>query len=181
MNTKDKLIQSALKLFNEKWFEATSTTSICTHAWFSSWALFVHFKTKNELLDYIYVSVKKDYFHSTFDTINTNKNLENILVELLEKSFEYYLNDYDKFMFVDRFANSHHISRIAHQEIKSEMNAFIDILNRWKKEGLFIDAPNDILLTIISSTFHGLVKYVHEHNIKKIDNIIPLVLKWIKK
>jgi hypothetical protein len=92
--------------------------------------LFVHFKTKNELLDYIYVTVKKDYFHYTFDTIDNNKSLEEILIELLEKSFEYYLNDYDKFIFVDRFANSHHISRIAHQEIKNEMNAFIDILNK---------------------------------------------------
>jgi hypothetical protein len=60
------------------------------------------------------------------------------------------------------------------------MNAFIDILNKWKKEWLFIEASNDILLTIISSTFHGLVKHVHEYKIKNLDNIIPLVLNWIK-
>jgi len=51
--TKEKLLDSALKLFTEKWFENTSTTAICTDAGFSSWALFVHFKTKNEMLDFL--------------------------------------------------------------------------------------------------------------------------------
>lgn len=181
MNTKDKLIKSALKLFNEKWFESTSTTSICTHAWFSSWALFVHFKTKNDLLDHIYVSIKKDYFKNVFQQLDIIDDLSNYLQILLEKSFEYYLNDYDKFIFIDRFANSHHISRIAQQEVANEMNAFIEIIEVWKKQWLFIDEENNILLRIMSSTFHGLVKYIYENNIKNLDKIIPLVLKWIKK
>jgi AcrR family transcriptional regulator len=62
MNTKERLLSSALTLFSQKGFQATSTTSICANAGFSSGALFVHFKTKNELLDTLYLNIKKEYF-----------------------------------------------------------------------------------------------------------------------
>lgn len=180
MNTKDKLIVSALKLFNQKWFESTSTTSICTDAGFSSGALFVHFKTKNDLLDFLYIDIKKNYFNYVFNNIYSEDDLELLFTEILKKSFEYYLNDFDKFIFVDRFANSHHISRIAKQEVASDMNAFIELLNKWKEQWLFINESNDVLLVILSATFHGLVKYIHDNDIKNYDDIIPLVIKWIR-
>ena len=44
------------------------------------------------------------------------------------------MNDYDKFIFVDRFASSPHISRIAKEEVSQEMNAFIQVLDEGKKQ-----------------------------------------------
>ena len=77
--TKEKLIISALKLFNEKWFENTSTNSICEKAWFSSGALFVHFKTKNDLLDYLYVDIKKKYFDFIFNDLDKDLDVIEVL------------------------------------------------------------------------------------------------------
>lgn len=64
MTTREKLMQSAIKLFSQNGFEATSTNAICKHAGFSAGTLFVHFETKNDLLDSIYLEIKKEYFQA---------------------------------------------------------------------------------------------------------------------
>lgn len=180
MNTKEKLIQSALKLFNEKWFEATSTTSICRDAGFSSGALFVHFKTKNELLDFLYLDIKKQYFHTVFDNLDLKLDFNIYLDQVTQKSIEYYMNDFDKFIFIDRFWNSPHIWRIAKEEISQEMHAFYTVFDEWKKQGIIIDQDNSLLLSMTSWVFHSLIKYFHENKITDYENYYDLFVKWIK-
>lgn len=116
-----------------------------------------------------------------FDNLNKKENIEVLLYRLLQKSFEYYLNDYDKFIFIERFANSHHISRIAYQEVANQMNAFFELLDAGKRKWLFIDESNDVLLVILWWAFHWLLKYIHKNKIDNYESLIPLILKWIKK
>jgi len=181
MNTKQKLIASALKLFNEKWFENTSTTSICKDAGFSSWALFVHFKTKNDLLDYLYVSIKKRYFDFVFWNLDWNLKLLDKIREVLKRSFQYYLNNYQEYVFMKSFANSIHISRIAKEEIESEMQSFSQLIDDLKNNWIIINENSSLLMSAMSWTFYSLVEYLKQTWDKNIDKCIDLVLRTVKK
>ncbi|QFR38818.1 TetR/AcrR family transcriptional regulator [Candidatus Gracilibacteria bacterium 28_42_T64] len=181
MNTKQKLIASALKLFNEKGFENTSTTSICKDAGFSSGALFVHFKTKNDLLDYLYVSIKKRYFDFVFGNLDPSLKLLDKIREVLKRSFQYYLNNYQEYVFMKSFANSIHISRIAKEEIEFEMQEFLKLIDELKNNGIIIHEDNNLLISAISGIFYSLVEYLQQTGDEDIEKCIDLVLRTIKK
>lgn len=181
MNTKQKLVKSALKLFNQKWFESTSTTSICTDAGFSSWALFVHFKTKNDLLDFLYVDIKKKYFSYVFSKVDIDLDIEAKFREILKISFEFYLKNYDEYMFLKRFSSSVHISRIAQEEVEKEMEEFSNLYHEGVKQWIYIQSDYKLVLTTHAAMFYAWVEFV-KHNWKQhIDEIISMILKTIKK
>lgn len=181
MTTKEKLIQSALKLFNKNWFEATSTTSICKDAGFSSWALFVHFKTKNDLLDYLYVDIKKKYYQYVFTDISETYSPEDQLRNILKVSFDFYLKNYDEYMFLKRFSSSVHISRIAQEEVDVEWTQFYSLYNKWVEQGTFIKGNFAVLFQMQAAMFYSWVEYVKNNGKQDIDSIIDLILKVIKK
>lgn len=176
MGTREKLINSALKLFNEKGFEKTSTTSICLDAWFSSGALFVHFKTKNDLLDGLYLSIKNEYIQYVFWPVNESLNTLDEIRLLLKRSFEFYINNHEKYVFKKNFAGSNHISRIAKEEVENEMTRFYQLLDKWKKEWSIIDEKNEILLSMLWSIFYSFVDHIYvrkeQHNYEKYINLI---------
>ena len=181
MTTKEKLVASALKLFNEKWFENTSTTSICTDAGFSSGALFVHFKTKNELLDSIYVDIKKKYFSNIFDWLDSNLEISEKFREIMRKSFDFYLKNYESYTFVKNFSNSLHISRVAREEVELEMEAFASVYEEWKEKGIFNDWDFGLILSAISWMFYSMVEYVKNNKNISIDECIDFIMKVVLK
>jgi AcrR family transcriptional regulator len=85
LSTKDKIFQSALELFASQGIQATSTAQISKKAGVASGTLFVHFKSKQELIDTIYISIKKN----AFADLNENTPMIQVLKfnskKLLEK------------------------------------------------------------------------------------------------
>ena len=65
LSTKDKIYQSALDLFASQGIQSTSTAKISKKAGVASGTLFVHFKSKQELIDTI-----KIYFINTIKDNN---------------------------------------------------------------------------------------------------------------
>jgi len=179
MTTKEKLIQSAIKLFSEKWFEWTSTTAISKDAWFSSAALFVHFKTKNDLLDYLYSSIKKEFFFAANKDIDMQGDILDIMKKNLFQWTQFYLKNYEKFIFIKRFMNSPHVSRITQQEIEQEMKPIFEILEFWKKQGKIIDRDNAMLFSLVTGTFYSLVEYLHKTQRKPRTQDIELLIKLV--
>lgn len=184
LTTKEKLVNSALKLFSQKWFENTSTTSICKEAGFSSGALFVHFKTKNDLLDYIYTSVKKKYFSFVFSKIDQKLNPKKKTETIFRESIKYFLDNYEEFIFLKSFANSRHISRIAREEVEAEMTAFTQIFEEGKKQWFFIKEDTELILIWMQWIFYALIQYIKEtseNNQAEIDNNVEKSVKIIMK
>lgn len=179
--TKQKLLDSALKLFNENWFENTSTTSICKDAGFSSWALFVHFKTKNELLDYLYVEIKKNYFVYVLLDLDTKVKPEQKFRTIIKRSFDYYIDNYEGYCFIKNFASSIHISRIAREKTEFEMKVLFLIHEEGRKKWVFIDEDFEFVWLAISWMFYSLVKYVRKNKKNWIEKSIDLIMKIVLK
>ena len=181
MTTKDKLIHSAIKLFSEKGFEATSTTAICKDAGFSSWALFVHFKTKNDLLDFIYLDIKREYFEAANCSLEDKEDIIDIMETAMLQGAQYYLKNPDRFIFIKRFINSPHLSRLAQEEVDKELAPMYNLLNTGKAQGIINDLPNDLIFGLITGAYYGLIEYAIMQNTIIWKWEIEAILKIIKK
>ena len=72
LSTKDKIYQSALELFAKQGIKATSTAQISKNARVASGTLSVHYKSNQELIDTIYLSIKKNAFSDLNETTPDN-------------------------------------------------------------------------------------------------------------
>ena len=61
MDKRELLLEAATKLFVERGLHATPTSAITKEAGVSAGILFHYFKTKDDLIDELYVSLKKEY------------------------------------------------------------------------------------------------------------------------
>ena len=181
MKPKEKFLASALKLFNEKWFENTSTASICSDAGYSSGAIFFHFKTKNELLDQLYISIKKKSAEYIIENLEKDLIVDTKVREILRLWFEYYLNNYEEFVFMKSFAESKHISRIAKAEVNKEVTIFYEMLDEWKASWLFIDEDSSFIHTGIKAMIYYFVEYVKNNKDVSIDKCLDFVMRSILK
>lgn len=181
MKTKprEKFLNSALKLFNEKWFENTSTALICSDAWYTSWAMFFHFKTKNELLDQLYISIKKKSSEFILKNLDENLWVKEKIRKILKLWFEYYLNNYEEFVFMKSFSESRHISRIAKEEINREVKIFYKILDEWKTQWIFINEENSFIHTWINWMLYYFVEYLKNNKKTSIEKCLNFIMRSI--
>ena len=91
LSTKDKIFQSALELFASKGIQSTSTAQISKKAGIASGTLFVHFKSKQELIDTIYLSIKKNAFSDLNENIPNDSSVELQIKNGSRKIIEYFL------------------------------------------------------------------------------------------
>lgn len=180
MTTKDKLMKSALELFQEKWFDNTSTASIAKHAGFATGTLFVHFASKEELLDSMYISIKKESHSYVFDTLDTCISAGEQLEQTYKKTFEYYVRNYEKLIFIEQFTNSPHIDRVDMSEIWDEMQEYLKILSAAKKEGFVADKESELLTATIWWLFFSLSKYIKNHWEDTIDDAVEILMNALK-
>lgn len=181
MKPKDKFLASALKLFNENWFENTSTASICADAGYTSGAMFFHFKTKNDLLDNLYISIKKKSADYILKNMEDDFSIDNTVREVIKLWFNYYLNNYEEFVFMKAFTDSKHISRIAKDEIEGEKNMFFKILEGWKSNWLFIEEDTDLIFIWINAMIYYFTPYIKENQWNSLERSVNFIMKSILK
>lgn len=80
IETSDKIIKAAAKLFSSKGYEQTSTKEIATEAGVSEMTIFRHFKTKDNLMDELF---EKLVFIPNFEDFFHNKISHNLRIDLL--------------------------------------------------------------------------------------------------
>ena len=96
--TKEKLVDAALKLFAEEGYVGTKTRIIAHEAGFSEMTLFRKFKTKENLFNAVLVQNQEKILND-FDSIFLNDDFENIrdfleslineLVDVIENNYDY--------------------------------------------------------------------------------------------
>ena len=74
MTTKDKILNTALELFVNKGINQTSTNLIAKEVGIASGTIFVHFKSKQEIVDTLYLNSKQLLFEATKNSIDKTKN-----------------------------------------------------------------------------------------------------------
>ena len=171
LSTKDKIFQSALDLFASQGIQATSTAQISKKAGVASGTLFVHFKSKQELIDTIYISIKKN----AFADLNGNTpwappNDSSVKVHFKEASrkiIEYFLTNYNEFIFLGLVDIDPMVSEEARAIGFKNFEKSMTDMKQFFKEGYFRDIDFDLLMQISWSTTETIIKNLKLRNLNK--------------
>lgn len=182
MTTKEKILKSALTLFAKQWIDKTSTIQITKDVWIASWTLFVHFKTKQELIDNIYIQIKSQsslLFEKYFDL---NKNLETNIKIISWKYIEYFIENYDEFLFLEMVEKGPLISDVAIELWEKEYEDSLQYLQKWIQDGIIKNIDLRLIHDLTWNWVGTIIKYCKKHEIENIEEkFLDLVWDIIKK
>ena len=167
LSTKDKIYQSALELFASQGIQSTSTAQISKKAGVASGTLFVHFKSKQELIDTIYISIKKNAFSDLNENMPDNSSVELQFKEASRKIIEYFLTNYNEFIFLGLVDIDPMVSEEARAIGFKNFEKSMTDMKLFFKEGYFRDIDFDLLFQISWSATETIIKNLKLRNLSK--------------
>lgn len=181
MNTKEKILKSALKLFSQHGFDATSTSSISKDAGIGTGTLFLHFKTKKELYEAIYLEIKSDCIGSISRILNPNESTQENIKLISKYLIEFFLHNIKKYEFLKIAESSPHISKKTRESSNNYFDSLLKYLNstKAKKELKKIDPV--LQLSIIWELCIVNVEYLHSKRKKEAtDEYLEIIWDSVK-
>ena len=158
---KQEAIQkTALKLFVERGFFGTPTSLISKEAGVATGTLFFYFKTKEDLIDTLYLQVKAEAAEAMCRGLADEPDARKKLDRLGRNAVEWGTAEPDKIKFMEQFAHTPFISKSAREEGMSRFFFLNDLITQGKEEGLICDSDPEILIFMMASAFAGLIAHL---------------------
>ncbi|PAB60261.1 TetR/AcrR family transcriptional regulator [Anaeromicrobium sediminis] len=184
-NTKETIIIEALKLFNEFGFHGTSTSKIAKAAGVSNGALFNRFKTKDELINGIYMYVKlhfKQYIDSKFDE---SLETEEAVKSLWKSTVKWGIENPEYLKFQGQFNNSPYVNCVNKETSKDALQVACERKNLLKKNREISDEDFNLLVICMAGATNALSFHLINNEVDDIDvhmdSVFELLFKGILK
>ncbi|MEH6447806.1 MAG: TetR/AcrR family transcriptional regulator [Oleispira sp.] len=167
MSKREQILAAALNLFIENGFEKTPTSAISKAAGVATGTLFHHFKTKEELINALYLEVKlallENLATKTAPSLDlkggTEANLKIQIQALWFNMIDWVLQNPQEFRFLAQFGESAYIANSTREKIEEAFAGSKALFCQGVEEGLFYDLPLDLLLNLTTSHIFASCNY----------------------
>jgi len=183
------VLLTAIDLFSENGYEATSTNEIAKKANVAEGTIFRYYKTKKDLLFAIPAVLSKaslfETFFDDFDELwnNDHENFENFLRKLVlnRKKFVSETMPILKVIIQEMSFHPELRNKILNTVLFPAVNKFIIVIDRFKEQGELIDIPSTSICNLIATSIFG---YFFVHNIalpelKQNDRDLDYLIQYI--
>lgn len=186
MNEKKQcILDTSLKLFVENGFHGTSTAEIAKTAGVATGTLFHYFKTKEELINNLYIYTKGSMLDEVKGDYNGKMSLKENILNLWLKFSYFGINNPHKFQFILIFHSSPYITTLTKEQVENKFVELIEIykLGVEKEEIKVIDDEMlmDFFWGNIFSTVSYFVKYPEKLSEESLNMAFELFWDGISK
>lgn len=117
MNAKERILESALELFNEHGCDGTSIKMIIDESGVSNGGVYHHFKTKESLVYSLYNKVKHDMLEYVLNNIGDASSTREIFRRAWHAQIRWSLENWNKKRFMDYISYSHFVKKLHSEEM----------------------------------------------------------------
>lgn len=165
---KQALLDSALALFVEQGFHATSTASIAKKAGVATGTLFHHFATKDDLLNYLFISVKQEFADDINHTLahmdNVGKDLKSDAEKLWQQAIDWALLHPIKQKFFMQYSMSNDIdAQTREQAMSSVLNFLVVLIEQGQQQKIIADFPIALMLENCHGQYLAAIRYFSDN------------------
>ncbi|MDP2337910.1 MAG: TetR/AcrR family transcriptional regulator [Bacteroidota bacterium] len=157
---KDKrtaLLESGLRLFVENGFHATPTSQIAREAGVATGTLFHYFKTKEDLINSIYIENKDLLIKALKMDLEEQMTVKSKLRKLFF-NFVYWALDYTcELQFFNQFSNSPFIDQLTKEQGMERFSFVFEIVKNGQETDVLKDLPADLLFDVAQGVLNGFV------------------------
>ncbi len=153
----EAILKTALRLFVDRGFFGTPTSLISREAGVATGTLFFYFKTKEDLIDALYLRVKAEAAEAMCRGLADEPDAKAKLNRLGRNAVAWGTAHPDNVKFMEQFAHTPFISKSAQEEGMSRFFFLQDLIEEGREEGLICDSDPEILIFMMASAFAGLI------------------------
>ncbi len=163
MKKKERILQTALKLFIDKGFDRTPTSLISKKARVATGTLFHHFKNKEALINTLYLDIKIDLVDEMSEGFKKFDGLKETLYCVWYTHLSWVMKNEDKFQFLIQYGESPHITQRTKQRVEDAFQYVFETIKKGKKDGVFYDISLDLMMVISSAHIMATSRYFIEN------------------
>lgn len=164
MTKKEKIIKTALGLIVEQGIQATPMSQVSKESGIAIGTIYHHFKSKNEMVNEIYVFLKKELSLALSVAPENADDYEITFAQYWKIIYHFYCQNPQHFKFIQTFIYSPLITDKTREDSKQYYLPLIDFFQKGIKEGVI--KPLDILL--VSEMVYGNIVTLVQINLQKI-------------
>jgi AcrR family transcriptional regulator len=169
VSKKEKIAEVSLRLFVGNGFHGTPTSKIAQEAGVANGTLFNYFKTKDELVIALYISVKDEMAEYLAQHTTTGRGLKEVMKSQFLASLFWALDNELKFRFIQLFHTSPYIEKMAQEVLQNQAGPHLGLIQQGIDERVFKPLPADLIFTLISSQTFGLYQYLASRSLSKVE------------
>jgi len=154
---KEAILKTALSLFVERGFFGTPTSLISKEAGVATGTLFFYFKTKEALIDTLYLRVKAEAAEAMGKGIDREPDAKTKLRRVGRNAVTWGIANPEKITFMELFAHSPFVSTSAHEEGMSHFLFLENIIRDGIREGTVQDIDRHLLFCMMASAISAMI------------------------
>jgi len=160
MTKEDKIFEAALSLFTTKGFHGTPTSEIAKTAGVANGTLFHYFKTKEVLVNSLYLKVKNEMVEESTIGVEKIESLKLKLEYLWSKTIHWAMTNPQKIFFIQQYMYSPYITSNTQEEVDKIKEAYINLIQAGIDSGEIKEIPLDLIYNIATQQLFGMIQYL---------------------
>ncbi|KRE34643.1 TetR/AcrR family transcriptional regulator [Paenibacillus sp. Soil522] len=156
-NKSESIFNAAIQLINEHGLSETSMSKIAKKAGVSASTIYVYFENKEDMLNKLYLSVKKKMSLEVFYNFDDSISLQTAFENALRKFLNFILTNKDEFLFIEQFSNSPLLHKLSQKEGIDLFEPLFNLFEKGKSQNVFKQVDTNLLHLFM---FNPAVQYV---------------------
>jgi AcrR family transcriptional regulator len=148
MRKKDVIYRTTLELIAKNGFLETPMSKIAKEAGLSVGIIYHYFSGKEELINTLYLNIKKKFVDNIALQLNSDLSIRQNLQQLLENVFNYYFKNWKDLSYIEQYENSLLIDHKTHARASEFIVPVLQLFERASKEKIIKPLRSETLMSL---------------------------------
>jgi len=166
MDSKAKILEAALLLFTKEGFHGTSTAKIAKEANVSNGTLFHHFKTKEALINTLYLTEKAAYKAYIFSALPQFSPTKKYMKAMWMRFVQHDLEHRDRVIFSTLFSNSSYVDSLSKEHASRHFSFVVESIQALIENEVIIDVHPTLLVNSFYASILAIYRFLAENKIE---------------
>jgi AcrR family transcriptional regulator len=163
---RERILDAALDMFVNNGFESSPTSKIAKQAGIATGTLFHYFKTKNDLINELYLDIKMGMVKALKQNLDQAKTIRQKLECIWMNAIKWAIEQPAGNKFFAMYGTSSYITTSTREEGYKQFSFVIAILTRGIEEEILKDISLQLMTETTFGLLSGTIHYFQEHKIE---------------
>jgi len=160
---RELILESAFRLFTTRGFHNTPTSLIAKEAGVANGTLFNLFKSKETLINQLYLTCKISLVQAIQAGLNPELGTKDQLFKIWQNSISWAIDNHEQYNFFQQYSNSPFIQNETREEGRLQFSPFISYLEKGMNENIIKQVPMELLMGILMGIINSSIEVLHKN------------------
>jgi AcrR family transcriptional regulator len=142
------ILNATLKLISENGFHGTAMARVAKEAGVSAGIIYHYFDSKDDLIDELYLSVKRDSSKAMLENYDENQPLRTQIRQIWGNIFRYFVKHPRESAFLEQYINSPYYRPQVDAEVSQYYTPVVECFEHGQREMIIKDFPEAVITTL---------------------------------